>query len=965
MIKRILHALFSVLLLSSLITPMALAQDNGASGSAGIFAGAGPAGTWFETAYATWTGNSESGYRVYVRTLGAYDWRDNSPITGWLTEWEEVDAPLVRKVDSIRNTWRVDVPGLPRGTYEIQVRAADGVTVLHTFTNLETWSFPRHGAAFVPSYENPFEGSHPYAPNGATGGYLPDGRVHPDAITIYVTHENMKETLPPDVFTANRGSTPNERTPLVIRFLGKVGSFETVSSSIADSGTVGPPGLNNNRMLSVGQGNGNVTFEGIGPDATIYGWGISTGGAHNVVIRNLTFDQWYEDAIEINGLNTGTRGSHVWVHNNTFGYGQNKHLALNQDPDQAKGDGATDVTNHARNYTISYNKYAGSSKVLLIGGGAGSISAHYGTIHHNWFLGTEERTPRVRNGRIHVFNNLYQDIQGHPYHDTLLNRYTGYGIGAAHNATIWAEGNIFENVNFPFLRSRQGHARGHDPIDSTSGSGFNHFFGDAPGFIITREVVTEGDFPASLDGFRQSSDYMPGVTEEALQDLRNAALSLQPNVLDEASRRYFDPKLDIGVVVAKGSTTTNPNMTTNPPAQLDWSFRPNRDGVWPTETPEQVEALRKEIETYSGTMPRLAPTEAPAAPEITSVKINEEVRSAYGGPDSFIPAPGKIVVYPGTFTIEWQSNDVLAEQFVIQWDQGKGSGNWQTIGTVQASARPNRFITQQIDVFAHLQAILAQADSKDAAYTFRIKAVNSFGESDWSKEFHLTNTYTGSRLEMPGSRPLFDLADNESISALKAHLEDKIRSAQEPVTFRDVSGHWAAQSIQVFTRLGIVKGYEDGTFKPNAPITRGEFAAIVARIFPMDADGGLNVSFTDVQNSWAREAILTLASKGILNGYEDGTFRPDKNITRAEMVAIMSRIVNLEAFQGAEAVAFTDIADSWNRDQIMAAARAGIIKGMADGSFAPNQNSTRAEALTILLRTLQLNPELASLLASL
>uniref|UniRef100_UPI001580CE98 pectate lyase family protein n=1 Tax=Paenibacillus koleovorans TaxID=121608 RepID=UPI001580CE98 len=733
--KRVVNLLISVLLVISMFPTIASAGEGAgaASSISSVPNSTALAGTWFESAYATWTGKSVDGYRVYVRTLGAFDWRDNAPIAGWLVDWQEVDAQLVRKVDPARNTWRADIPGLPKGEYQIQVRAMDGTTVLHTFADLETRAFPRNGAAFVPSNENAFEGSHNFALNGAIGGYLPDGRVDPNAIIIYVTHENMNTALPSNVFTANRGSTANARTPLVVRFLGTVGSFKTVNTSVANSSTVGPPGLNANRMLQVGQGNGNVTLEGIGPDATIFGWGVSTSGAHNVVLRNLNFDQWFDDAIEVNGTNTTIRGSNVWVHNNTFGYGQNKHLALNQDPDQAKGDGATDVTNHARNYTVSYNKYAGSSKVLLIGGGATSMSAHYGTLDHNWFKGTEERTPRVRNGRIHVFNNLYDGIQGHSLHDTLLERNTGYGIGGGHNATIWAEGNIFDNVNFPFLRSRQGHARGSQPIDSTTGNGYNHFFGDAPGFIITKEAVTEGDFPSTISGFRRNTDYMTGLTDTSLQELKDAALSLQPNVFDESSRRNFDPMLDIGIVVAAGSTTTNPNMTTSPAAQLDWSFRPKSSSVWPTGTAGQVEALRTEIETYAGAMAALAPTAVPAAPAISTVKFNDEVRSAFGGPTTFIPAPGKIVVYKDTFTIEWVSKDVLTDHYEIQWD--KGSNTWETIGTVQASSRPNSYITQKIDQFANLQAILAEAASRDANYAFRIKAVNSVGESDWSNVY--------------------------------------------------------------------------------------------------------------------------------------------------------------------------------------------------------------------------------------
>lgn len=724
--------LTGLVLATTLVTSTAVA-----AGAAPAEGGAGQSGTWFETAYATWEDAGDDDYRAYVRTLGAYDWRDGSRIEGWLSEWEEVDDPLVREVDDHRGTWRVDVPGLPEGEYEIQVRESDGTSVVHTFDGLETRAFPREGAAFVPSDENSFEGSHEFALDGATGGYLPDGREDPDADIVYVTHENMDSTMTADVFTAGRDGAADERSPLVVRFLGTVGAFDTVTRTPEEAGAELPPvAFNNNRKASVGRGNGNVTLEGVGPDAVLFGWGISTGGAHNVELRNLTFDQFFDDAVEIHGGGTGVRASNVWVHNNTFGYGQNKFLNIaDTDPDQAKGDGATDVVNHARNYTVAYNHYAGSSKAMLIGGGTGSISAHYGTIHHNWFEGSEERTPRVRNGRVHVFNNLYEDIQGHPYHNVLLDRNTGYGIGAAHNATIWAEGNIFDDVNFPFLRSRQGHARGHQAIDYVPGpgesesanAGFNHFFGDAPGFIVTREVATHGDFPANIKKFRSSEDYLPGLTAQDLQSLRQAALRLEPNILDEDSRENFDPTLDIGVTVAEGSTTTNPNMSTNPPAKLDWSFRPVQGGVWPTTNEGRVADLRAEIETSSGAMPAPAPTSAPRAPSLTSVVVNDEVLSVGG---RYIPEP-KIVVHEGTFTVEWASDDVLARSYEIQWDGG--TGEWQTIASVPAGARPTTFITQDIDQFANLRSILAQATDVDASYTFRVRALNDAGASDWSE----------------------------------------------------------------------------------------------------------------------------------------------------------------------------------------------------------------------------------------
>lgn len=722
------------------------------------------AGTWFETAFAVWTGDINGKYEVYVKGANVTDWRDGSPINDFLTDWtlvnDEANTPLVRVVDPARNTWRADIPGLPEGVYEIQVRV-DG-KVEHSFTNLQTEAFPRNGAAFIPSNENPYQGNHDFALDGAIGGYLPDGRVDPEAKIVYITPETATRYANSLFSDSSRGSMANQKQPLIVRFVGNI----------------------TERGASIGAGNGNVTIEGIGPDATLSHGPtlIGTGGAHNVVIRNMNFDYWTGDAIEVHGGGDTQRASNIWVHNNTFGYGQNLHLANADDPDQAKGDGALDIVNHARNYTVSYNYFAGSSKVMLIGGGVGSISEHYGTIHHNWFQGTEERTPRVRNGRLHVYNNLFEDVQGHPHHDTLLDRNTGYGIGAAHNATIWAEGNIFDNVNFPFLRSRQGHARGFqdnefgiDLPNNTPNAGFNHFFGDAPGYIVTPEAFFEGDFPETLEGFRLASDVKPGMTQADLDALRADASQLEPNVFDEASSKNFNVKEDVGIVVASDSTTQNPNMTTNPASQLDWAFRPSRQDIWPTGTAELASALRTEVETNSGSQGDIAPISVPAAPEITEVRINEEVRSAFG--TDHIPSPGKIIVHEGTFTIDWTNNDVLTESYEIQLNTN--NGEWMTIAEIAHNTRAKSYITQDIDQFANLNDIIAKAEN-GGIYQFRIRALNAAGASEWSSVVVLDTVESA---EASGVVNQLKGNQNELVITIEEVYTDGTRSGRLTETF--------------------------------------------------------------------------------------------------------------------------------------------------------------------------------------
>ncbi|WP_178024383.1 leucine-rich repeat protein [uncultured Paenibacillus sp.] len=216
---------------------------------------------------------------------------------------------------------------------------------------------------------------------------------------------------------------------------------------------------------------------------------------------------------------------------------------------------------------------------------------------------------------------------------------------------------------------------------------------------------------------------------------------------------------------------------------------------------------------------------------------------------------------------------------------------------------------------------------------------------------------------VPG-RPPIDVNDAEAIQTMLEALTAKFndpRYANVPV-FPDMEDHWAADNIRLFARLGIVQGYGDGTFKPDANVTRGEFASMLVRLFPFAQGTAATPDFTDLGDSWARDAVLTLASNGILNGYEDGMFHADRNITRAEMIAILARIVNMAEVKPGKTVILQDIEHTWAKDQIRLAANAGIINGRGENGFGPNRSATRAEVLTVLLRAISISPEIEQLL---
>ncbi len=160
------------------------------------------------------------------------------------------------------------------------------------------------------------------------------------------------------------------------------------------------------------------------------------------------------------------------------------------------------------------------------------------------------------------------------------------------------------------------------------------------------------------------------------------------------------------------------------------------------------------------------------------------------------------------------------------------------------------------------------------------------------------------------------------------------------------------QLLNAGYRDAYVSGYEDGTIRPEANITRAEVAALFFRILSDEAQMRYTTNvndFSDVGRSdWYNTAVSTLSAMGVINGYPDGTFAPNAKITRAEFAAIAAKFADVT--EGA--VSFNDISGHWAAESIRIAAVNGWISGYEDGTFRPDKNITRAEAMAIINRML-------------
>ncbi|USF29389.1 S-layer homology domain-containing protein [Clostridium sp. MD294] len=166
----------------------------------------------------------------------------------------------------------------------------------------------------------------------------------------------------------------------------------------------------------------------------------------------------------------------------------------------------------------------------------------------------------------------------------------------------------------------------------------------------------------------------------------------------------------------------------------------------------------------------------------------------------------------------------------------------------------------------------------------------------------------------------------------------------------DITGHWAENTILQWQSEERIKGYEDNTFRPDNAITRAEFIHLLHSIITIKQNAIVN--FSDVNTSdWFYEDISKAVSNHIISGFEDNTFRPNEMITRAQSALIISNALQLPT-NTTNGTALKDDSDIpiWSKNAVYAMLNAGYISGYEDGTFRANQNMTRAEAISMLDR---------------
>jgi len=411
---------------------------------------------WLESGYVTWQKANGMKYNVYVSPASA-------------ESWTKLDDELVREY---ADYGRADALGLPAGNYRFKVVPVSGneeqTSDAAVSSLIEVKAYDRHGFA------------HKQAGETGIGAYNNDGTLKADARVLYVWAENAKTVslkvkkdkkgteatytgLQNIIYGYQKGDANGsyDERPLCVRIIGTIRDTDMDSFGSSEEGLQIKGSKEYQKM--------HITIEGVGNDATIWGFGFLLRNSASVELRNFGIMLCMDDCVSID-----TKNEMIWIHHLDFFYGKPGSAS-----DQKKGDGTLDIKGNSHWCTFSYNHFYDSGKSSL-GGMKSESTTDYNTYHHNWFDHSDSRHPRIRTMSVHIYNNYFDGN-------------SKYGVGMTYGGSAFVEQNYFRHCKNPMLISKQG----------TDAKGSGTFSGEDGGVIKSYGNIVKD--AASLVTYQQNA----------------------------------------------------------------------------------------------------------------------------------------------------------------------------------------------------------------------------------------------------------------------------------------------------------------------------------------------------------------------------------------------------------------------------------------------------------------------------
>ena len=525
------------------------------------------------------------------------------------SSYTKIDAELIRFGES---SVRADILGLSAGTYAIKIEADNYTEVID---QIIVSNYDRSGYAHFESTE----GVGAYNNDGTVKDnavivYVTEETKN----TVTATIDGTKCTGISEILSAQQ----NSDYPLIVRIIGTIGaatwnnitynSKNIPSTSMTDiNGNVLPQtNLNEDDIIKGGYNtlntskysklNGlvnkikyeertynsdgsikkyeqfdsyynmldvksakNVTVEGVGPNAMIFQWGFTWKNCSNIEVRNLTFDDYTEDACSFEASETAAKSlsefktGNIWLHHNTFNEGIN-YWDVSYEQDKHEGDGATDFKGN-KNITISYNHYYKNHKTGLIGGSDSNTTANV-TFHHNFYEECSSRLPLGRQANMHMYNNYYYKSSS-----------TNMSLRAGAYALI--ENCVFEDSSNP-IETKTNATYG-DAVAKVYNSKFINCTGANNGTVVDNRADIITNYNKFAPNFDTNSELF---YYDAVNHKSNVSVMTELDDVAEFVKKYAGANAD-SFYIDNNNSNNNENNTENPGENTGstWSTVVNND----------------------------------------------------------------------------------------------------------------------------------------------------------------------------------------------------------------------------------------------------------------------------------------------------------------------------------------------------------------------------------------------------
>jgi len=337
---------------------------------------------------------------------------------------------------------------------------------------------------------------------------------------------------------------------------------------------------------------------------------------------------------------------------------------------------------------------------------------------------------------------------------------------------------------------------------------------------------------------------------------------------------------------------------------------------------------------------------------------NEEGTMTYNGGYQYRHPDGTIDTYEGfdqtNFNINWVRSISIDSEGGV-WIVRSGTAPGFTHGEIDYIKDGSRTVYQSEDLYPEIteaddiRFLLADKKNKEVFYLATLKSgvLKSKGIGNIIEKYNSNTVFDSNQWN---NVYLMDWSKNNLMVGTNGGAAVQISRAD----VKDIEKHWAENEIQKMMALGFIEENQ-GKFRPEDAITRGEFIALMARVLGLETNTK-KTEFRDVSSAdWFAPYIATAVQEGYIKGYGDGTFKPEKAITREEIAFVLSNIIDLQLseVQALDILkSFEDNISTWAKASVAKVVQSGLLKGFPDGSFKGDKKITRAESAVILLRLL-------------